>query len=102
MRKDQRKRRWSSINQLQVEPDIIQHPHQRGERGRNLVKIKAEEDLISLPGSERSCQFNSSGLVIAKKSLNCGFLHGVAVVNEKLYAASHADNRGIYVVNFPD
>ena len=56
-----------------------------------IFKIKVEEDLVSL-----------SGVVIAEISLNSGLLYGLAFVNEKLYAASHADNGGIYVVNFLD
>ena len=32
--------------------------------------------------------------------LYCGLLYGLALVNEKLYVASHDDNEGIYVVNF--
>ena len=34
--------------------------------------------------------------------LYCGLLYGLALVNEKLYVASHDDNEGIYVVNFQD
>ena len=40
--------------------------------------------------------------VITKFELNCGLLYGLALVNEKLYVASHDDNEGIYVVNFQD
>ena len=43
-----------------------------------------------------------SGTVLAEISLNCGLLYGLALVNEKLYVASHDDNGGIYVVNFQD
>ena len=87
-------------NQLQLERDII-HPLSLAfdkddhlfvsTKEGEIFKIKVEEDLVSL-----------SGVVIAEISLNSGLLYVLAFVNEKLYAASHADNGGIYVVNFLD
>ena len=87
-------------NQLQLEQDII-HPLSLAfnkddhlfvsmKEGK-IFKIKVEKDLVSL-----------SGVVIAEILLNSGLLYGLAFVNEKLYAASHADNGGIFVVNFQD
>ena len=87
-------------NQLQLERNII-HPLSLAfdkddhlfvsTKEGEIFKIKVEEDLVSL-----------LGVVIAEISLNSGLLYGLAFVNEKLYAASHADNGGIYVVNFLD
>lgn len=56
-----------------------------------IFKIKVQGDLASL-----------SGTVIAEISLNCELLNRLALVNEKLFVASHDDNGGIYVVNFQD
>lgn len=87
-------------NQLQLEQDIIHplplafdkddHLFVSTKMGK-IFKIKVEKDLVSL-----------FGVVIAEISLNSGLLYGLAFVNEKLYAASYADNGGIFVVNFQD
>ena len=87
-------------NQLQLEWNII-HPLSLAfnkddhlfvsTKEGEIFKIKVEEGFVSL-----------SGVVIAEIALNNGLLYGLAFVNEKLYAASQADNGGIYVVNFLD
>ncbi|XP_068690281.1 uncharacterized protein [Montipora foliosa] len=79
-------------NQLQLEQDIIHplslafdkddQPFVSTKEGK-IFKIKVEKDLVSL-----------SGVVIAEISLNSGLLCGLAFVNEKLQAASHANNGG--------
>ena len=87
-------------NQLQLEQDIIHplslafdkydHLFVSTKEGK-IFKIKVDKDLVSL-----------SGVVIAEISLNSAVLYGLAFVNKKLYAASHADNRRIFLVNFQD